>query len=247
MSEEPQQLPPEPEPAREPFWSYHDLALFLAAAVVCLVFLGPAIVTLFFSGLHIKPAVNALTAVVGGTLGWTLLFWTLSLVFRTYDRPFWRSLAWVAPRQPPWQVAGAGFAAAMVVVLVGNAIHTPNTENEITKLMSDPASLVLMAIFGVLIAPVCEELAFRGFLQPLLVRSFGAVPGILGAAIPFGLLHFREYGNSWQHALLISLAGAAFGWMRHKSGSTLASAVMHASYNTLFFAAFLASRNAGKL
>ena len=113
----------------EPFWSYHDVALFLAAAVICLAFLGPAIVTLFLTALHIKPAAKALTAVVGGVLGWTLLFWTLSLVFRTYDRPFWRSLGWVAPDLAPLKVAGAGFAAAVVVVFAGNAIGTPTAEN----------------------------------------------------------------------------------------------------------------------
>ena len=69
-------------------------------------------------------------------------------------------------------------------------------------------------------APVCEELMFRGFLQPLLVRSLGAAAGILATALPFGLLHFQEYGNSWRHVLLISLSGVAFGWMRHATGST---------------------------
>jgi len=38
--------------------------------------------------------------------------------------------------------------------------------------------------------------------------------GVLAATIPFGLLHFQEYGNSWRHAVLIALAGASFGWMR---------------------------------
>ena len=61
--------------------------------------------------------------------------------------------------------------------------------------------------------------------------------GILLAAIPFGLLHFPEYGNSWRHALLISGAGVAFGWMRQVTGSTKASTLMHAAYNALFFAA----------
>jgi len=56
-----------------------------------------------------------------------------------------------------------------------------------------------------------EELIFRGFLQPLLVRSLGAPAGILATALPFGLLHFQEYGNSWRHVLLISLSGVAFG------------------------------------
>jgi membrane protease YdiL (CAAX protease family) len=37
--------------------------------------------------------------------------------------------------------------------------------------------------------------------------------------------------------VLISLAGAAFGWMRQATGSTRASTIMHAAYNALFFAA----------
>jgi membrane protease YdiL (CAAX protease family) len=102
--------------------------------------------------------------------------------------------------------------------------------------------VILLATFGVTLGPLCEELAFRGFLQPLLVRSLGAVPGILAATIPFGLLHFQEYGNSWRHAVLIALAGASFGWMRHATGSTRAAAIMHASYNALFFFVLFAQR-----
>jgi membrane protease YdiL (CAAX protease family) len=111
-------------------------------------------------------------------------------------------------------------------------------------LLSDRTSMLLMAVFATTLGPVCEELAFRGFLQPLLVRSLGSVAGILLAAVPFGLLHLQQYGWSWRHVLLITLAGVAFGWMRQISGSTKASAVMHAAYNFLFFAgALLAQGN----
>ena len=37
-------------------------------------------------------------------------------------------------------------------------------------------------------------------------------------------------------------AGAAFGWMRHATGSTRAATIMHASYNALFFFALFAQR-----
>jgi membrane protease YdiL (CAAX protease family) len=138
---------------------------------------------------------------------------------------------------PVVQVALLGVGAAYAVSLLGALIRTPTTPNEITKLLDDPKSLILMAVFGITLAPLCEELAFRGFLQPLLVRSLGVVPGILAAALPFGLLHYREYGNSWRHAVIVAAAGAAFGWMRHRTGSTRASTIMHAAYNALFFAA----------
>jgi membrane protease YdiL (CAAX protease family) len=40
----------------------------------------------------------------------------------------------------------------------------------------------------------------------------------------------------------VAAAGLAFGWMRQTTGSTKASALMHASYNGLFFVAALAQR-----
>jgi membrane protease YdiL (CAAX protease family) len=139
-------------------------------------------------------------------------------------------------------VAIFGFVTAFAVSLLGSLIHTPTTQNTMTEMMQDRASLLLLTAFGITLGPLCEELAFRGFLQPLLVRSLGAVPGILAAAVPFGLLHYQEYGNSWRHAAIVAAAGAAFGWMRHATGSTRASALMHASYNALFFVAVLSQR-----
>jgi membrane protease YdiL (CAAX protease family) len=108
--------------------------------------------------------------------------------------------------------------------------------------MQDRASIAIIGVFGVTLGPMAEELAFRGFLQPLLVRSLGVLPGIVVAALPFGLLHFSEYGNSWRHVVLICAAGVAFGWMRHVTGSTRASTLMHSAYNALFFAALWGSK-----
>jgi hypothetical protein len=125
------------------------------------------------------------------------------------------------------------------VVVASNLIRLPDTANPMTELMDTRTAVLLMAIFGTTVAPLCEELAFRGFLQPLLVRSLGAAPGILLAAIPFGLLHYQEYGNSWRHALIISAAGAAFGAMRQITGSTKAAVLMHSTYNTFFFLVML--------
>jgi hypothetical protein len=106
-------------------------------------------------------------------------------------------------------------------------------------MMKDRNTLIVLAIFGTTAAPVAEELAFRGFLQPLLVRNLGAVAGIALAAVLFGGLHYSEYGASWRSALLVALAGAAFGCVRYWTGSTAAAAIMHASFNGLQFLALL--------
>jgi membrane protease YdiL (CAAX protease family) len=91
------------------------------------------------------------------------------------------------------------------------------------------------------VGPVFEEVVFRGFMQPLFARTFGAAAGVLLAALPFGLLHLQQYGFNWQQGLLITLAGAAFGWVRHRSGSTRTAAIMHAAYNSTVFLAVLAN------
>jgi hypothetical protein len=107
-------------------------------------------------------------------------------------------------------------------------------------LLRDRTSLALVGVFAVTLGPLCEELIFRGFLQPLLARTLGAAAGVVVTAAVFALPHGPQYAWSWQHVLLITLAGAVFGWVRHRSGSTMAAAVMHAGYNLVFFAALAA-------
>lgn len=245
-------LPPQSEPppetahapeTREPFWGYTDLAIFAGLTIPCLL-LGVGFVKLLEFLVHFHPKIRMIELLPAQFVGYALMFAGLMLLFRwQYHRPFWRSLGWNELRTSPLLIIFAGLVAAFGVAAVSILIRTPNTPNPMTEMLEDPTSLVLVAIFGVTLGPLFEELAFRGFLQPLLVRSLGPATGVLLAAIPFGLLHYQEYGNSWRHAVLISLAGAAFGAMRQLTGSTKASALMHAAYNSLFFIALLLQRN----
>ena len=234
--------PPPALPERDPFWSYTDLLIFAGLTIPCMLF-GLGAVKAAFWILHLHPAVKTWELVAVQVAFYMLLMGVLMARFRTqYDRPFWRSLAWVAPRLPFLSIVTAGVGLAIAILLFGVLIRTPNKPNPLTDLLKDPTSLVLVAIFGSIVAPVCEELVFRGFLQPLLVRSLGAVAGILATALPFGLLHFQEYGNSWRHVLLIALSGIAFGWMRQATGSTKAAAGMHSAYNAFQFVLLLMAK-----
>jgi uncharacterized protein len=231
-----------PPPPREPFWGYSDVAIFIGLLIASgLASLG--VVGLFFRLLPVHDRSEVVEALLAQSLIYVLAYGALGVLFRVhYDRPFWRSLGWTSFRLPPIFIMVSGALTAVAVAFLGALIRTPTTANRITEMLANPRSLILVAIFGLTLAPIAEELGFRGLLQPLLVRTFGPAPGIIAAAIPFGLLHFSEYGNSWRHALLISLAGAAFGWMRYRTGSTKASALMHASYNALEFIAYIANQ-----
>ena len=228
-------------PQRIPFWGYSDLFLFAGLSVPAML-AGFGLVKAVLFVFHLHPT-RAAELLMEQFIGYLFLFLVLFVIFRfQYDRPFWASLGWTRIGAPPLGIVAAGWLTAFAVVLVGYLIRTPTTSNPLTDLMQDRASIAIIGVFGVTLGPMAEELAFRGFLQPLLVRSLGVLPGIVVAALPFGLLHFSEYGNSWRHVVLICAAGVAFGWMRHVTGSTRASTLMHSAYNALFFAALWGSK-----
>jgi membrane protease YdiL (CAAX protease family) len=77
--------------------------------------------------------------------------------------------------------------------------------------------------------------------MPLAIRSLGVATGIILSALPFAILHGPEYAWTWQYVTLIGFAGAIFGCVRYYTGSTLASAAMHSTYNLTFFAALVYS------
>jgi uncharacterized protein len=229
-----------PRPERVPFWGYSDLFLIAGLAVPCMI-AGAAAVKLVMLIFHWHAAAPAGEAVPAMSIGYGLLFGALMAIFRVqYGRPFWRSLGWTPARVPfLWNLI-LGFATAFAVGLTGRLLRVPPTSGPIVEMMKGPSALVLVAIFGTTVAPLCEELAFRGFLQPLLVRSLGAAGGILLASTLFGLLHYWEYGASWINSLQIGLAGAAFGCVRHWTGSTRAAVIMHAAFNGLSFVGMFA-------
>ncbi len=224
------------EPAgREVFWGFEDILLFIGLACVS------ALASMFLiKPLHIRSkGVEALTAqfVLYG-----FLFLGLYLIFKLkYARPFWRSLGFV-PAAGGWWIAPAGVALAFGISGLGVLLKTPDLDSPMARMLSEPTTIVLFAVFGSTLGPLCEELAFRGLLQPLLVRNAGPAAGILAAALPFGVMHLPQYGNSCRHALLITLAGATFGIVRQAMRSTLAATVMHSAYNFTFFLALMSKR-----
>ncbi|MEK7753469.1 MAG: type II CAAX endopeptidase family protein [Acidobacteriota bacterium] len=232
---------PEPSapPARYPFWGYQDLALFASLAVPSLLLaFGLVQAVILISG--VRPEGKAVPLLAGQFLGYGFMFLSLyGLLKLRYGRPFWASLGWVRPRAGLWTSVFGGPVLALLVAVLGLALQTPEMEMPIKDLLTDRFSITLVAVFATTLGPLCEELAFRGFLLPLVSRSLGRAAGVLIAAMPFAILHAPQYSWSWRHILLIALAGTVFGWMRLWSRSTIAATLMHAGYNLTFFSAYL--------
>jgi membrane protease YdiL (CAAX protease family) len=95
--------------------------------------------------------------------------------------------------------------------------------------------LLLLGASVVLLAPVAEELAFRGLLQPALGRGIGSAGAIAATSLLFAAAHWY-YGPKLP---LIALVGAVLGWARVASGGLRAPIALHALVNAVNLAAML--------
>jgi membrane protease YdiL (CAAX protease family) len=166
------------------------------------------------------------------------LFFTARVRFHA---PFWRTLGWRPfPERIPRPLAYAacvlgGGIFAVVIGLASAAVGKKGTL-PIEKLLQDRESTMLLMGLGILVAPLVEETIFRGFLYPLLARSFGITAGVLVTGTLFGLLHAGQLWGGWGQIALLVLVGIVFTYVRALSGTVLASYLLHVSYNTYLFA-----------
>lgn len=85
---------------------------------------------------------------------------------------------------------------------------------------------VLLAL--VLVAPVTEELLFRGWLLQDLKEQYGETPALVWSSLLFGLAHLEPPAM-----LYATIGGLVLGAVALRTKSTLASIAMHAGVNAL--------------
>lgn len=223
---------------RGPVWGYQDLALFLSAVLPSLALAG----VLLRAGRVLAPrwfVGDAARTLVFQSFMYVFLLGALYLVIAwRYGEPFWSALGWNFPIPRAWLLLAAGPALTVALSALGVLLRVPSDGSQIESLIDSRASLAVVMLFGVLLAPIFEETLFRGFLLPLLARSVGPQLGILLTAVPFALLHGAQNRWAWQPVVLIGLAGAVFGYVRYKTGSTTAAFLMHSAYNAMGFVGY---------
>lgn len=138
-------------------------------------------------------------------------------------------MALIPPRRGELIFAVAALAVVIIVTdLSSYALGRP----VIPQVMIDahnsaqtPAALVLMLIAVVVVAPIGEEIAFRGFLFRGLSLTRFRVPGaiVLTSAV-WALMHGQYDGFV---IVQIFATGLFFGWLRWRTGSTLLTIILH--------------------
>lgn len=88
-------------------------------------------------------------------------------------------------------------------------------------------AVVLMVIFaGAVLAPLSEELFYRGMVYPVFRGKLGPLWGAVLTGLVFGAVH----GDPWR-AVPLAIGGAILCYFYEKSGSILVPAVAHGIWN----------------
>jgi len=248
-------VPPEPEP-RDPAWTGLDVVRLVILAIVAL-FVGVGAV-LLIAHLWIEPRSSLATLerspiiiVAGQGVAYILLIaYMYVLVARERRRPdFLSAIHWNWPSKIGPYIF-AGFVLSLALQLLSHLLPMPKSL-PIDTFFRTPAEAWVLTIFGITLAPLIEELFFRGFLYPVLVRGIGKPIAIVFTALAFALLHGSQLLFSWGPVLVIFLVGMVLTMVRAYTNSVATGLLIHVAYNgtisVLMFAATDGFRHLEKL
>ena len=168
--------------------------------------------------------VMALTLISG------LLTIAIVLAFYLLRRKKLSEALWLRPVSAPAMLAGASLAPALyfVVVIVLTVLPAAWTESYGEASSGISTDSVLGVISVAVVAPVAEELIFRGLVTNRLSRVMPGWLAVLLSAAVFGACHGELVWFCYAFVL-----GALFGLIDLRAGSVLPSILGHAVFNTI--------------
>lgn len=141
-----------------------------------------------------------------------------------------------APLKFTAAIAGIGILAYFLFSLVYAAIVQPDEPQKVVDdLGADTNTLLLVtgALVVIVVAPVCEELFFRGFLYRVLrLRTGFLVAGVVDGLI-FGLVHASS--TSLAALPILAFLGFVFCYVYERTDTLFATIALHALNNTISY------------
>ena len=227
----------------EPFpaWSAWDVATVLAFAgaawiVLSGVALGVARVTMGKQQVPVSElAENPLVALAAQSVTeLAILIFMVAWIGRRSLQGFWKAIHWNwrGGRLPALLVGGV--ALALFVDFVSRYLPIPKSL-PVEKFFNEAATAYLMSALGVILAPLLEELFFRGLFYPLVRRTVGVTAAVLLTATIFAFIHGAQLGYAWAPLLSIFVVGIVLTLVRQFTESVSASYLVHCGYNLALF------------
>ena len=212
--------------------------------------------------LDLDPRLLIASEAIAYLLTLTAAFFTFP---RLWQRPFLLGLQWNAPAatRNALRLIPLGLLLSAIVQGLSNYIDVPK-ELPIDAFFHSQSTVWLITLFGTLLAPLFEEVLFRGFLLPAFAIAYdwlclprtdaartswqssntltrnALIFSTVLTSVLFALLHGKQTAFTWPILALLFAVSLILTTVRIRLRSVAASTLVHASYNfTVFLAAFI--------
>lgn len=243
---------PIPQPLDPPWLAASLVAIVIAALVFCAIVglvvaliligsLGGDGATDFWQQLKFdRPLQTRVGAVTVSTAYVGLALATLAAAAWRGGRG-WRDLVALRPMRtgrPAWRDALG--IAALTLGYIAITTFSAEQARDRSLLVTGPTDVVLFTtLVGnlVLLAPLAEELVFRGWIYTALRRSLSFWPSYIATLVLFAGIHWDA-----SHTRIVQVLplAAALGLLRERTGSIKPTIALHATYNLVIVAIRLA-------
>ncbi|HZD32349.1 MAG TPA: type II CAAX endopeptidase family protein [Candidatus Angelobacter sp.] len=234
------QLTQAPVEAFPPWSGWDVLAVvgFTTASIFVCSMIALGIARLATAGRHVTVSELAsnTSVIIGAQIAAypVVILFMMTLVGGKSGEKFWQAIRWRWPGAAGLRFLISGLALALMVEFISRFLPIPPSL-PVDKYFGEITGAYLMSAFGVTLAPLLEELFFRGMLYPLMRRTAGVTVAVLFTATMFALIHGAQLGYAWAPLLSIFVVGVVFTLVREKTGSVAASFLTHCGYNLALF------------
>lgn len=244
----PPSQPPDAEPPPQPTvegagfpgwvtWSGRDVVKGLVAGLLIGLLFAPALVLPFDPDLSSDGALLAAQGLLGTTLMAVAIAGATNWNFRGVREALRRlGMRAFSPSGIGWMFAMLG-AYYVFAVLFTAFIVEPEQEDIGEQLGIGDENIAVAVLAVVLIvglAPISEELFFRGFVYGGLRTKFGFWPAVIIAGLIFGSIHAPTGITT---VIPLAVLGGGFCWLYEKTGSIWPCVIAHMINNGIAVAA----------
>ncbi len=225
---------------------------------------------ILFSAAHIRLdsiAQHPGIALAAQALAYALTLAASAWIFpRLWDLSFLHGIHWnfLAVRRRWYSIVAGGMLLSAAAQSSLHFLPEPKTTAFDALLKTQHAAWLLMA-FAILLAPLTEEIAFRGFLLPAIATAYdwlslerspagldrwqrsslhstsALIFSAIFSSIPFALLHADQLSHAWGAVGVLYGVSLVLSLVRIRTHSLACSVLMHATYNFSIFAVILFS------
>jgi membrane protease YdiL (CAAX protease family) len=235
--------PQQPEPPQN-VWRIADLIVFAVFFLLTVLFLPLSLVRAWRvvnPGLRVSDLTAVDQVVLQGIMNLVLVGFIAFLIKVVHGKSFLETIHWYRNYQFSNGFLISLGATLAISVLIVSSFFPAGEPPPIEKLLSSARAVYVFAAFGIVAAPLFEEIIFRGFLYKVLSDIRGARSAVSVTAILFALLHLPQLWGSWAGVALIFVVGYVLSFVRMRSNSLIPSFIIHTSYNTMLFGVFALS------